>query len=112
PKHAAESFAGWPLERLKSAVEACGGAARFAHEGACEGLNPHRTASDSPAASFNQRLSEILPGPGEDFGEGCVGRTSDTRFMVRRRNYQRWTPSRCPRKGTGASSRSGADCQS
>jgi hypothetical protein len=30
---------------------------------ACEGLNPHRTASDSPAASFNLRPSEILPGP-------------------------------------------------
>jgi len=39
-------------------------------------LNPHRTASDSPAASFNLRPSEILPEPartpggfrGEDLG--------------------------------------------
>jgi len=30
---------------------------------ACEGLNPHRTGSDSAAASFNLRLSEILPEP-------------------------------------------------
>jgi hypothetical protein len=36
-------------------------------EGACEGLNLHRTAPDSPAASFNLRLSEILPGPVEEF---------------------------------------------
>jgi hypothetical protein len=31
-----------------------------------EGLNLHRTVSDSPAASSNLRLSEILPGPEED----------------------------------------------
>jgi hypothetical protein len=34
----------------------------------CQGLNPHRTTSDSPAASFNLRLSEILPEPVEDCG--------------------------------------------
>jgi hypothetical protein len=44
------------------------GARQGAARSACEGLNPHRTASDSPAASFNRRLSEILPGPAEDFG--------------------------------------------
>jgi hypothetical protein len=36
---------------------------------ACEGLNLHRIGSDSPAASFNLRLSEILPGIGGDFGD-------------------------------------------
>jgi len=33
---------------------------------ACEGLNLHRAGSDSPAASFNPRVSEILPGQVED----------------------------------------------
>ncbi len=32
------------------------------------GIESHRTAPDSPAASFNLRLSEILPGPVKDFG--------------------------------------------
>ena len=40
-------------------------------EGACEGLNPHRDRLGLPAASFNLRLSEILPGPGEDFGKAA-----------------------------------------
>src|SRR3954470_5909533 len=34
----------------------------------CQGLSLHTTAPDWPAASFNLRLSEILPGPLEDFG--------------------------------------------
>jgi hypothetical protein len=45
----------------------CGGRQGVARS-PCQGLNPHRTASDSPAASFNLRLSEILPGPVEDSG--------------------------------------------
>jgi hypothetical protein len=40
---------------------------------ACEGLNLHRTATDWPAASFNLRLSEILPGPVADFGRSVWG---------------------------------------
>ena len=33
------------------------------------GLNLHRTVPDSPAVSFNLRLSEILPGSVGDFGD-------------------------------------------
>jgi hypothetical protein len=54
-----------PLKASRPLSRLCGcrqGVARRA----CEELNPHRTVSDSPAASFNLRLSEILPGPEED----------------------------------------------
>lgn len=40
---------------------------------ACEGLNLHRTAPDWPAASFNLRLSEILPGSVADFERSLWG---------------------------------------
>jgi hypothetical protein len=53
-----------PTSGSRGAVEAREGIARSA----CERLNLHRTASAGPAASFNLRLSEILPGPVEDFG--------------------------------------------
>ena len=46
---------------------------RVAREGACEGLNLHRTVPDFPAASFNLRLSEIFPGQVEDFGGSVWG---------------------------------------
>jgi hypothetical protein len=39
------------------------GAQQGVARSACEGLNSHRTGSDSAAASFNLRLSEILPEP-------------------------------------------------
>jgi len=42
-----------------------------AREGACEGLNLHRTVPDSPAASFNLRLSEILPDRWRTSGARC-----------------------------------------
>src|SRR4051794_36660824 len=48
----------------RGAVVAREGIARVA----CGRLNLHRTATVGPAASFNLRLSEILPGPGEDCG--------------------------------------------
>ncbi len=53
-----------PTSGSRGAVEAREGISR----GACERLNLHRTASAGPAASFNLRLSEILPGPSEDSG--------------------------------------------
>ena len=53
-----------PTSGSRGAVEAREGIARSA----CERLNLHRAASVGPAASFNLRLSEILPGPVEDFG--------------------------------------------
>ena len=34
---------------------------------------PHRTAPDWPAASFNLRLSEILPGSVADFEHSARG---------------------------------------
>jgi len=40
---------------------------------ACGGLNLHRTAPDWPAASFNLRLSEILPGSMADFERSVWG---------------------------------------
>ena len=54
-----------PLKASRPLSRLCGGRQGVARR-ACEGLNPHRTVSDSPAASFNLRLSEILPGPVED----------------------------------------------
>ena len=53
-----------PNSGSRGVVETREGIAR----GACERLNLHRTASAGPAASFNLRLSEILPGPSEDSG--------------------------------------------
>ena len=55
--------------RLSGLVWGPAGCARRA----CEGLNLHRTAPDWPAASFNLRLSEILPGSVEDFGRSVWG---------------------------------------
>ena len=56
PRTATRRLAGW-----------CGGRQGVARS-PCQGLNPHRTAPDSPAASFNLRLSEILPEPVEYSG--------------------------------------------
>jgi hypothetical protein len=56
-----------PLKATRRLPGGCGGRQGAARR-ACEGLNPHRTASDSSAASFNLRPSEILPGPSEDSG--------------------------------------------
>ena len=67
PGHAADPFAGRSSDSLTAAV---GVVWRPAGSRAkpLPGINPHRTAQDSPAASFNLRLSEILPGPVKDFG--------------------------------------------
>jgi hypothetical protein len=51
-----------PLKATRRLSEGCGGRQGIARS-ACEELNPHRTASDSPTASFNLRPSEILPEP-------------------------------------------------
>ena len=51
-----------PLKATRRLLGACGSREGVARN-ACEGLNPHRTVLDSPAASFNLRLSEILPEP-------------------------------------------------
>ena len=56
PRTATRRLAGW-----------CGGRQGVARSPR-QGLNPHRTAQGSPAASFSLRLSEILPGPVKDFG--------------------------------------------
>ena len=61
-----------PLKASRRLSEGYGGQKDVA-QSACEGFNPYRTASDFPAASFNLRLSEILPGPLEDFGRFSQG---------------------------------------
>lgn len=43
----------------------------MAREEACQGLNLHSIVSDSPAASFNLGLPEILPGAVADCGCWC-----------------------------------------
>jgi hypothetical protein len=76
PGHAPEPFAEQSSESHAAAAGGVWKPAGYLARSACEGLNPHRTASDSPAASFNLRLSEILPEPartpgwfrGEDLG--------------------------------------------
>jgi hypothetical protein len=50
---------------------ACVEAGRVAREEACQGLNLHSVVSDSPAASFNLGLPEILPGAVADCGCWC-----------------------------------------
>lgn len=49
-----------PLKPHGGSRGLCGGRQGGARR-TCEGLNLHRTAPDWPAASFNLRLSEILP---------------------------------------------------
>jgi hypothetical protein len=61
-----------PLKASRRLSGWCGGR-QGASRRACEGLNLHRTVSDSPAVSFNLRVSEILPGLGEDFDAQCGG---------------------------------------
>jgi hypothetical protein len=72
PRKASRRLSGW-----------CGGRQGVARS-PCQGLNPHRTVSDSPVASFNLRLSEILLGPVEDSGIISLERISDRRLMGRR----------------------------
>jgi len=81
-EHAANPFAGRSFEatRLLSGLVCVGGRQDGARR-ACGGLNLRGTARDRPAASFNLRLSEALPGLGglRAFG---VRKTLDTRLMV------------------------------
>ena len=65
-----------PTSGSSGAVEAREGISR----GACERLNLHRTASAGPAASFNLRLSQIFPGPVEDFGRWRGGFREDDKI--------------------------------
>jgi hypothetical protein len=58
-------------EASTAALGACVEAGRVAREEACQGLNLHSIVSDSPAASFNLGLPEILPGAVADCGCWC-----------------------------------------
>jgi len=81
--YAADPFARQFSESLTESLEACGKAGRALREG------PARDWLGLTAASSNLRVSEILPGPVEDFGTLSVGRTSDTRLIVRRFRHVR-----------------------
>ena len=67
----------WQLSSLNGPLKphggsrACAEAGRMAREEACQGLNLHSIVSDSPAASFNLGLPEILPGAVADCGCWC-----------------------------------------
>jgi hypothetical protein len=59
-----------PLKPHGGSRGLCGGR-QVAREEACQGLNLHSIVSDSPAASFNLGLPEILPGAVADCGCWC-----------------------------------------
>ena len=69
-------------QRTPAVLRALEAAGRLSREAPAEDSNSIAGGSDSPAASFNLGLSEILPAPVEDFGTIPCGRTSDRPFMV------------------------------
>jgi hypothetical protein len=74
-------------QRTPTALRASEAAGRLSREAPAEDSNSIAGGSDSPAASFNLGLSEILPAPAEDFAVILYGRTSDRPFMVSRQEY-------------------------
>ena len=71
-----------PCQREPAPVRSEEAAGRLSREAPAEDSNPIAGRSDSPAASSNLGLSEILPEPVEDLGAILCGRTSDRPLMV------------------------------